>query len=187
MKRSLRYLTSILLVCMLLLSNLSSIVDAANTPRKGYPQHTTYTKGIIKPNHITQAKMDREVARLYKEWKAKYVKQNPNASDQYYVWYNDDDWSQEGDSDDKIAITVSEAHGYGMIITALMAGKDKDAKTYFDGMYRYFRKHPSSNNKDLMAWRQGMKDGKIIDISGANSATDGDMDIAYSLILAHKQ
>lgn len=186
-KNSARYITSILLVCMLFLSSLSRIAHAANTPKKSYPQHTAYTKGVIKPNHITQAKMDKEVARLYQEWKTKYVKQNPNASNQYYVWYSDGDWFKDGDADDKIAITVSEAHGYGMVITALMAGKDKDAKTYFDGMYRYFREHPSSNNKDLMAWRQGLKDGKIIDISGANSATDGDMDIAYSLILAHKQ
>jgi len=158
-----------------------------NVLGKGFPQHTTYTEGIIKPNHLSQAKMDKEVGRLYKEWKAKYLKNNPYNANQYYVWYSDGDWFIEGDADDKIAITVSEAHGYGMLITALMAGYDKDAKTCFDGLYRYFRAHPSSINKDLMAWRQGIKDGKIIDISGVDSATDGDMDIAYALLLADKQ
>jgi endo-1,4-beta-D-glucanase Y len=162
-------------------------IPEENVPKKGFPQHTTYRKGIIKPNHISQAKMDKEVARLYKEWKVKYLKKNPYNAAQYYVWYSDGDWFKDGDDDDKIAITVSEAHGYGMLITAFMAGYDKDAKTYFDGMYRYFRAHPSAINKDLMAWRQGEKDGKIIDISGVDSATDGDMDIAYALLLADKQ
>jgi endo-1,4-beta-D-glucanase Y len=162
-------------------------ISKEKVPRKGFPQHATYSKGIIKPNHISQTKMDKEVARLYNEWKSKYLKKNPYNANQYYVWYSDGDWFKEGDDDDKIAITVSEAHGYGMLITALMAGSDKEAKTYFDGMYRYFRAHPSAINKDLMAWRQGEKDGKIIDISGVDSATDGDMDIAYALLLADKQ
>lgn len=179
----------------MLFSNSSSIYGAIkqvkstenNTPKKAFPQHTKYAKGIIKPNHISQSKMDKEVARLYKEWKSKYLKKNPYNATQYYVWYSDGDWFKDGDDDDKIAITVSEAHGYGMLITALMAGYDKNAKTYFDGMYHYFRAHPSSINKDLMAWRQGIKDGKIVDIGGVDSATDGDMDIAYALLLADKQ
>ncbi len=160
---------------------------AKTTANKAFPQHSAYTKGTIKPNHISQAKMDKQVIRLYEEWKNKYVKQNPYNKSQYYVWYSDGDWFKDGDNDDKIAITVSEAHGYGMLIMAIMAGADKEAKTYFDGMYRYFRAHPSSINKDLMAWRQGVKEGKVVDISGVDSATDGDMDIAYALLLAHKQ
>jgi len=150
-------------------------------PGKAFPQHTTYTSGTIKPNHVSQKQMDATVAKLYDEWKAKYLKLNPYNSDQYYVWYSDGDWFEENE------ITVSEAHGYGMMLLALMAGHDPEAKVCFDGMYRYFRAHPSEKNEDLMAWQQADQNGKIIDINGADSATDGDMDIAYALLLADTQ
>lgn len=154
-------------------------------PNKAFPQHTDYAGGAIKPNHQSQQQLDATVSRLYDEWKKKYVKANPYDPSQYYVWYSDGDWFEEDD----ISITVSEAHGYGMLITAIMAGHDPEAKKYFDGMYRYFRAHPSSINKDLMAWKQGDDKAakKIVDIEGVDSATDGDMDIAYSLLLAHEQ
>ncbi|OPA76999.1 licheninase [Paenibacillus selenitireducens] len=150
-------------------------------PHKAFPQHTAYAGGSIKPNHVTQAKMDSTVARLYDEWKAKYLKQNPYDPSQYYVWYSDGDWFEENE------ITVSEAHGYGMLITALMAGHDPDAQHYFDGLYRYFRAHPSEINPDLMAWQQADTGTEIKDINGVDSATDGDMDIAYALLLANSQ
>ncbi|MFD0588627.1 glycosyl hydrolase family 8 [Paenibacillus sp. GCM10027627] len=149
-------------------------------PNRPYPQHMTYAEGSIKPSHVTQKGMDAEVGLLYDEWKKKYVRANPYDKSQYYVWYNDGGWN--GD-----AITVSEAHGYGMMITAIMAGYDRDAKKIFDGMHSYFRAHPSHINPDLMAWQQADRDGKIIDVNGTDSAIDGDMDIAYALLLADKQ
>ncbi|BBI36306.1 glycosyl hydrolase family 8 [Cohnella abietis] len=187
-----RYLSALLLVLILLTLNISSISVAASAdgsavkvkgeaPFKAFPQHTTYKKGSIKPNHVTQTQMDKTVKRLYDEWKAKYVKENPYVKGQYYVWYADGDWFKENE------VTVSEAHGYGMLITALMAGHDADAKKYFDGMYRYFRAHPSSNNPDLMAWQQADNGKALVDVNGVDSATDGDMDIAYALLLANKQ
>ncbi|WP_163856069.1 glycosyl hydrolase family 8 [Paenibacillus elgii] len=155
--------------------------SSGDGPFKAYPQHTVYAGDSIKPNHVTQAEMDATVTRLYKEWKAKYLKRNPYDPTQYYVWYADGDWFKDGE------ITVSEAHGYGMLITALMAGHDPEAKTYFDGMYRYFRAHPSAVNPQLMAWQQADNGSAIVDINGADSAADGDMDIAYALLLADRQ
>ncbi|OAB43020.1 licheninase [Paenibacillus glacialis] len=160
-----------------------------------FPQHTSFAAGSIKPNHQPQAQIDATVARLFDEWKKKYLKPNPYLKEsdpsQYYVWYADGDWfKKEHDDDlnvDYDAITVSEAHGYGMLITAYMAGHDPEAKSYFDGLYRYFRAHPSSINPDLMAWRQGDTGQGIVDVSGVDSATDGDMDIAYALLLADSQ
>lgn len=75
-----------------------------------------------------------------------------------------------------------------------MAGYDPQAKDYFDGLYRFYKAHPSVNNPALMAW-QRIKTGAgdIIDTppsnsdDGSRSATDGDMDIAYALLLADKQ
>jgi endo-1,4-beta-D-glucanase Y len=153
---------------------------AASKPQKPFPQQMTYTKGTIKPNHVSQNQMNKEVTLLYKEWKKKYMKVNPYDASQYYVWYNDGGWNDD-------AVTVSEAHGYGMLITAIMAGADPGAKKIFDGMYRYFRAHPSQLNPDLMAWQQADRGGAIIDVNGSDSAIDGDMDIAYSLLLADKQ
>ncbi|WP_314589028.1 glycosyl hydrolase family 8 [Paenibacillus terrigena] len=156
-------------------------LQSGEGPHKAFPQHTSYAGGSIKPNHVTQAEMDKTVAKLYDEWKAKYLKQNPYDPSQYYVWYSDGDWFEDNE------ITVSEAHGYGMLITALMAGHDPKAQHYFDSLYRYFRAHPSEINPELMAWQQADTGTEIKDINGVDSATDGDMDISYALLLANSQ
>ena len=38
-----------------------------------------------------------------------------------------------------------------------------------------------------MAWQQAIINDEIVDVNGVDSALDGDMDIAYSLLLADKQ
>src|SRR5262245_61265494 len=81
-------------------------------------------------------------------------------------------------------ITTSEAHGYGMILFALMAGYDADAKKYFDGMFNMYDKHRSTGNSNLMSWIIDQSESTSAD---SDSATDGDMDIAYALLLAHYQ
>ncbi|MBS4223924.1 beta-glucanase [Bacillus sp. FJAT-49682] len=194
-KRKLKHPISFLLMLLIVVSSFSNITLAnstnkedaemsKNTPKRPFPQHVTYTEGTIKPNHVTQEEMDATVARLYDEWKERYLKQNPYDKDQYYIFYNH---NGESTNDPREAITVSEAHGYGMVITALMAGHDPDAKKYFDGLYRYFRAHPSEINPQLMAWQQAIINDEIVDVNGVDSALDGDMDIAYSLLLADKQ
>ncbi|WP_233711633.1 glycosyl hydrolase family 8 [Lederbergia citrisecunda] len=194
-KRKIHYALSFLLILLLVVSSSTNITFAKDTnkedseiskdtPKRPFPQHVTYTEGTIKPNHITQEEMDATVARLYDEWKERYLKQNPYDKDQYYVFYNH---NGESTTDPREAITVSEAHGYGMLITALMAGHDPDAKKYYDGLYRYFRAHPSEINPQLMAWQQAIINDEIVDVNGVDSALDGDMDIAYSLLLADKQ
>jgi len=150
-----------------------------------FPQHVTYRSGTIRPTGFKQEQLDNIVKKLYDEWKVKYLKQNVKIPEQYYVFYN-----LEGILMPKNAVSVSESHGHGMILTALMAGYDKDAKKYFDGLYRFYKAHPSSNNPFLMSWQQVIDpSGNIIDTTddGKDSATDGDMDIAYALLLADKQ
>jgi endo-1,4-beta-D-glucanase Y len=83
---------------------------------------------------------------------------------------------------DNTNTTVSEAQGYGMVLAAYMADK-----AVFDSMFRYFLEHPSRNAPHLMAWKQTLVKGKMVDIEGPDSATDGDLDIAYALLLAHVQ
>ena len=96
---------------------------------------------------------------------------------QYYIWYND--LGYEGKN-----ICVSEGQGYGMVIEALMAGYDVNAKKYFDGLYRWYKAHPSTVNPVLMNWRQTKKNCAS---NGDDAATDGDEDIAFGLLLADKQ
>ncbi len=93
---------------------------------------------------------------------------------QYYIWV-------EGTVDNNVC--VSEGQGYGMIIAALMAGYDTAAQKIYDGLYQYYKLHPSKKSPYLMAWAQTKT---FADIDGT-SATDGDMDIAYSLLLANEQ
>ena len=79
---------------------------------------------------------------------------------------------------------VAEAQGYGMVVTATMAGADPNARTVFDGMVKYMLAHKSVNNANLLAAEQ---DTSCKSVNGSDSATDGDLDVAYGLLLADKQ
>ena len=140
---------------------------------KPFPQHVKYFGGVILPNHVTQLQKDDSVRTFYTAWKQRYVNDDAKKG-QYYIWV-------EGSVGNKIC--VSEGQGYGMIIVALMAGFDTTAQKTYDGLYNYYKAHSSSNSPHLMAWAQ-TKSFKDADRS---SATDGDMDIAYSLLLANAQ
>jgi len=90
------------------------------------------------------------------------------------------------------AFSVSEGHGYGMVIMAMMAGHDPNAQMIYDGMYKAFRTFPSINVPDLCGWEFLDKNGKCTSDTGStmdldDSATDGDLDIAFSLLVAHAQ
>ena len=132
----------------------------------------------IRPSHVAQAEMKQTLLRLYGEWKDRYLRRSPYDPGQMYVWYND------GGFVDEAIITVSEAHGYGMLILASMAAHDPGAQDGFDAMYEYFRHHRSQVDRRLMAWQQADNGRAIADVNGVDSATDGDMDIAYALLLA---
>lgn len=147
-----------------------------------------HTENTIDANAL---KLTDDTVNFYQHWKDKYIVQDKYVTDevQYYVYYSEEKYSGGNQS---VPVTVSEAHGYGMLITASMAEYDENAKSYFDGMYRYFKAHPSDIGSNLMSWQQCDNGTSLID--GANegsmtggfcdSATDGDMDIAYSLLMA---
>jgi endo-1,4-beta-D-glucanase Y len=144
----------------------------AQKAARPFPQHVRYYSGTIIPNLVPQKQLDNTVKSFYILWKERYINTNCN-NGQYYVWFEKPGQKQ----------SVSEGQGYGMMIVALMAGYDKKAQATYDGLYKYYKAHPSTRSQQLMAWAQN-KNCK--DISGS-SATDGDMDIAYSLLLADKQ
>ncbi len=132
-------------------------------------------------NAVQSSVLSEETVSFYTYWKEKYLVQNPYVTDetQYYVHYADEPYQGW-----TIPVTVSEAHGYGMLIAASMAEYDSEAHEIFDGMYRYYKAHPSSIGPHLMAWQQSDNGTALVDSNGSDSATDGDMDIAYALLMA---
>jgi endo-1,4-beta-D-glucanase Y len=140
--------------------------------RKPFPQHVKYFAGTIKPDHVSQTQLDNAVGDFYTQWKKRFIKNVPGKQEGY-ISFEGVDKKQ----------CVSEGQGYGMVIVALMAGFDPSAKTTYDNLFRYYKSHPDKRSKYLMAWAQ-YANGKSSD---GTSATDGDMDIAYSLLLADKQ
>lgn len=161
-----------LVVFIIVLITYSNIF--AQNPKYPFPRHEVYVGEYIKPGNYTQQELDNITSSFYTKWKAKYLN-NSCGNGQYYV-----------DFDEGNTICVSEGQGYGMIIIPLMAGFDDHAKTYFDGLYKYYKAHPSSINSNLMAWEQIT--GCIDNPDGGNdAASDGDIDIAYGLLLAHVQ
>lgn len=131
----------------------------------------SYAEGTLKPSG-SQKDNDAKVLAFYQKWKANFIKQNCGNG-----WYQV--YSPDADHD-----YVGEAQGYGMVITATMAGADADARKIFDGILKYVLDHPSSINKDLHAAEQN---ASCKSVNGSDSATDGDLDIAYGLLLADRQ
>jgi endo-1,4-beta-D-glucanase Y len=154
---------------------------AAGTPKRPFPQHTAYTPGTIKPSQHTQAQLDAAVQAAYGAWKQAYLKSGCGEG-RFYV----DPGQDVGGGKLTRSISISEGHGYGMVITAFMAGADPEARQIFDGLYAFFRDHPSAGSPDLMAWKQ-VEGCENVDLRNTGSATDGDMDIAYALLLADRQ
>ncbi|GGU83033.1 hypothetical protein GCM10010275_17800 [Streptomyces litmocidini] len=130
-----------------------------------------YAAGVLKPSG-TQSALDQKVVDHYNRWKAAFVRQNCGNG-----WY-------QIISPDADHPYVAEAQGYGMVVTATMAGADPDAKKIFDGLVKWKIDHPSSVNPDLLAAEQ---DTACKSVNGGDGATDGDMDVAYGLLLADKQ
>ena len=145
-----------------------------------------------------QEDMNDAVFDAYEGWKdnyiAEYYTSETSKKPMYYLNWGcgDEDWP---------AVTVSEAHGYAMLITVLMAGYDEDAQDIFNGLVDYMNEFPSIYDDGLMAWVL-MYDGDdwdafeeegelepgclYVDDEDGDSATDGDMDMAYALLLADK-
>ena len=144
-------------------------------PQHPFPQHVVYSPGSIKPNHRSQSQLDDDVQAFYDYWKSRYLMEAGTTADgkpMYRVSYGDANPDR----------TVSEGQGYGMVITAIMAGYDPQAQVYFDGLWYYSRAHPSDVDSRLMGWQVPPDPD-----SGNDSAFDGDADIAYGLLLAHAQ
>ncbi len=134
---------------------------------------------ILSPS-VSKGERGAALDRFWQGWKAVYLSRGCGGA---YVDIAGDGKPTYGDSALN-TLTVSEAHGYGMVALVRMASRDPQAKLLFDDMLAYFRLHPAESGPGLMAWNQ-TRDCKDAP-DGATTASDGDIDIALALQLAEE-
>jgi endo-1,4-beta-D-glucanase Y len=136
-----------------------------------------YVAGTV-PNNVSNSAMDDAVRRSYDAWKGNIV-DVPSLSGAKALRFATN------------YLTVSEASGYAMLITVLMAGHDANARATFDGLLKLVRARPAyslgSPGQSLMDWRLEA-DGSSSEAAGGGwNAMDGDQDIAMALLMADRQ
>ncbi len=151
-------------------------------PRYPFPQHVDYGEGTILPNRWSRAMLDDDVKAFYDYWKSQYLVEVGAEEDSQMPVYR---IAAARPGDDQHAVTVSEGQGYGMIIVALMAGYETEARNLFEGLWRFVKLHPSRIDSRLMAWR--ITAGEEQPEEDRDSAFDGDADIALALYMASRQ
>ncbi|HEY1871699.1 MAG TPA: glycosyl hydrolase family 8 [Chitinophagaceae bacterium] len=183
--------------CVLFLI-VPALAGYGQEPKFPFPQHNKikYFGSVIYPE-VDSNQMMAVVSNIYKIWKDEFLKDNACDHSSYILS------NSGGGSNNRQEHCVSEAMGYGMMITVLMAEKaDSGSQKLFDRLFLYVKQHPSVTDNDrytsnrkkysnksiyidssLMAWRQVSE----CDTSKETSATDGDLDITYSLLLANAQ
>jgi endo-1,4-beta-D-glucanase Y len=152
---------------MLLFVGKSAIAQI-NTPSGAvvpFGANPNYQYGImpsaaVLPTGGTYGK-SQDAANAYNEWKANYI---VACGANFRVKFDDP------------SRTVSEGIAYGMLLSAYAADK-----ALFDGLWGYYK--ANSNGRGIMNWRIDGCSG----VSGANGATDAELDAAYALLIAENQ
>ena len=160
---------TVLLLPLLTATGLNSISQGAEA--RPFPQAGSVPCYGLKPNDRTQQAMNRAVLKCYNRWTSRFMMESVKVPGDYKVNF------------DNTGATVSEAMGYGMLLTVMMAGADPKAKTYFDGLNRFRKRYPSKKNKALMDW----KVERVEEEPNDGCATDGDVDMAMALLMASVQ
>jgi endo-1,4-beta-D-glucanase Y len=144
--------------------------EASAVENRPFPQAENVSGHGLKPDNLTQAQLNAAVTNYYAYWKSKYLMPSTKVAGDYKVNYDG-------------GTNVSEAMGYGMLLTVYMAGADTNAKACFDGLNRFRKRYPSSIDPVLMCWTVPPNEISPND----DCATDGDLDMAMALLLAHRQ
>lgn len=178
MRTSLTALLSSRVLRCALVAALTPLASRAQAPARPFPQHTPLAPGVVRPSNHTQAELDADVRAAYDRWKASYLVAAGTEPDGHPRYRVRTDVVAAGD-------TVSEGQGYGLVIVALLAGHDANARTLFDGLWEFAHDHPSTNDARLMDWHVPLNEAA--EPGDDDSAFDGDADIAYALLLADAQ
>ncbi|MFN6946826.1 MAG: glycosyl hydrolase family 8, partial [Cytophagaceae bacterium] len=134
-----------------------------------FPQNVEYTYGTMPTNRNSNHAMQ-----AYESWKQNYVTSS-GACGRRRVIFDYFPGTTRGAEDR--SMTVSEGIAYGMLLSAYAADRP-----LFDDLWAYYRMHRNGNG--VMNW-------KIQNCSpthdGRNGATDAELDVAMSLIVASYQ
>ena len=125
----------------------------ANGAKNPFPLDKALGNGCLKPSFAS----GKALVEAFTRWKSTFVTADGN---NFRVKFDDP------------SATVSEGIAYGMLISVFM-----DDKALFDGLWGYWKAHPS-NDSLLMNWKIP---------GGSGSAIDADEDAAFALIQADKQ
>lgn len=122
-----------------------------------FPQNVDYPYG-----YQTSIIHPDSIQNMYDKWKSSFIR---SCSGMYRVCGDD------------TTITISEGMGYGMLLSAYFGEKG-----VFDSLFAFYKSKRTGTAYNLMAWR--VTCGGIED---PGSATDGDLDVAFALIVAYAQ
>lgn len=138
---------------------ISAVYLCAQTgPKYPFPQNVVYPYGVM-----TKAVTNEFVKNWYDNWKKKYL-QTCTGSIRPGV--------------DPLSKSLVEAMGFSMVAVAYMGDKET-----FDGLYNYYKSKQNSYGCGLMGWKVNGCDN----FEDRGAATDGDIDVACALIVAHWQ
>ncbi|WP_433796905.1 glycosyl hydrolase family 8 [Actinoplanes sp. CA-252034] len=129
-----------------------------------------YPHDVIRPSASPERMRERLLA-YYTDWKTAFVR--PGCTE----------GTLRVHSPDAAYPAIAEGQGYGLVAAVSMATLDSGARELFDGLLGFVLEHPSRNDPDLMA---AELDARCAERAGGDSATDGDLDIAYALLLADR-
>jgi endo-1,4-beta-D-glucanase Y len=124
-----------------------------------FPQNVVYPNG-----HSQSTITDAKTTDWYNKWKTAFIQTCPNKG------------VMPMDTDDNAAKV--EAMGWAMIATAYMGDK-----ATFDDLYKFYNANTNSRAGGMMVWK--VTCDNIPDNEG--SATDGDLDVAFALVVASWQ
>lgn len=128
-----------------------------NSPRYPFPQNVVYPYGVMSDTVSSDY-----VKQYYDNWRRKYLRDcNGNLMT----------------SCDSADVAKVEAMGWAMMAAAYMGDKE-----VVDGLYDFYQTKVTSSACGMMAWNVSCSG-----ISDSGSATDGDIDFACGLLVAHWQ
>ena len=122
-----------------------------------FPQNVDYPYG-----YQTSGISSSNVLSAYNRWKSSFIRE---CNGMYRVCTDDEDE------------TRSEGMGYGILLSAYFGDKG-----VFDSLFAFYKSKRTSNALNLMAWQV-----TCTGFTDRGSATDGDLDVAFALIVAHYQ
>jgi hypothetical protein len=156
---------------------------APTTPSTGrqFGSHPTrYPMDTIRPTG-PQATLDAAVKAAYDRWKTAYL---GTSCDGHFLKSP----SMQGTG---ATITSSRVHGWGMLVAAIMAGHDPDARKIFDGFLTIKKKVGSVLESASRPGNANLMGNGVTPMCGGlsdgDAATAGDVSIAFALLLADRQ